>query len=212
MILYVKLSEANEKNGVNELVIADLKRSNEELRSEKESYELQMAEKLNKIASLEADLSSYGIVASKSELTINSLQSDNNQLNDKIAELKASITELEQSKLANEESLVALREELSGLKGQIAESLGIDAGLSIHQYFTEIREKVGSIMQENTTRRLNEQAASARILSVESESKVGHETVEKLVCDLNRSETLLLALRQEHEATKITLTAVIKRL
>lgn len=203
------MSGAHEKNSVNELVIADLKRSNEQLRSEKESYDLQICENANKIASLEADLSSHEIVASKSELTINSLQSDNNELNETIAELKASISELEQCKKAHEDTEVGLREELSGLKGQISESLGIDANISIHQYLVEIREKVGRIVKENADRKLNEQAISARILNVESESRTGHETVEKLVCDLNTSQTILLALRQEHESTKITLAAVI---
>ena len=87
--MFKKLEKANEIIKVKEIVIADLKRSTEELRSEKDSFDLYKYDNADKIARLEADLSSYEIVASKSELTINSLQADNNQLTDFIADLKS---------------------------------------------------------------------------------------------------------------------------
>ena len=205
--MFKKLEKANEIIKVKEIVIADLKRSTEELRSEKDSFDLYKYDNADKIARLEADLSSYEIVASKSELTINSLQADNNQLTDFIADLKSKNSDLESFKIEYEAKVAALKEELTGLKSQISDSLGIDQNVSIHQYFTDIKEKVKELVQETEVSKLSEQSVSSRIANVEIESKFNHETVERLVIELNKSETTLLALRQEHEALKITLSA-----
>lgn len=47
-----------------------------------------------------------------------------------------------------------------------------------------------------------------KILTVESENKVNSEVVERLVFDLNKRETEILALKQDFESTKINLTSV----
>lgn len=82
---------AREKDAIKDSTNKDLKQSIETLKSANATLETDLADQQNKIKSLLADLETYEIVSGKSELTINTLQVNNNELTEEINKLKSEI-------------------------------------------------------------------------------------------------------------------------
>lgn len=85
------LNEAREMNILKDSQIYELKSQIERLKNENQAYESQLSEHRSKIINLGADLSSYEIVGEKSQLAINSLQANNNEMIEKISQLESEI-------------------------------------------------------------------------------------------------------------------------
>ena len=80
-----------EKNLVKELNMNALKSLNDTLKLENDSSGASILEHKTRITNLEADLTSYELLAAKSELTIQSLQLSNNDLMQRVSELDSDI-------------------------------------------------------------------------------------------------------------------------
>ena len=100
-----------------------------------------------------------------------------------------------------------LNKELQDLKTKISQSIGIDVNNS-PDLAVSIKEKFEAMTTEAQTIKTTQQQISEQCISAESENKVTNEMIERLVIDLNKSETSLLALKQEHETMKVKLTSV----
>lgn len=207
--LISQLNEATEKTAIQEIALTELKSQVDAMKCEKNTYDLLITEQRNHITSLEADLASYEIVAGKSELTINTLQANNAEMNLKLLNLEADINtcnEMRETIINLKASKNTLNKELQDLKTKISQSIGIDVNNS-PDLAVSIKEKFEAMTTEAQTIKTTQQQISEQCISAESENKVTNEMIERLVIDLNKSETSLLALKQEHETMKVKLTS-----
>ncbi len=97
------------------------------------------------------------------------------------------------------------REELAGEKKLLTEIASFFEASNESGLVERIRQSLAELRAESLTSRTNEELTNQKIVKVECDNKVSHEVVDRLVNDLNSSETRVLALKQELESLRIRL-------
>lgn len=175
----------------------------------------------NKIRELEGDLGGFETVASKSGITITTLQKDNKQLQQTVLDLESRIRTHMMEREEAERKMDTLNNKLSELTTTITTITGITitsniAGLDV------LITKVNEIVNENSMLKGKLVTTTENLTHHESENKANRETIQRLVNELNKIEKDITneklsrdAIKAERDAalnTKTVLEAEIKTL
>ncbi|CAF0745813.1 unnamed protein product [Brachionus calyciflorus] len=182
-----ELSEYKVKLQAREERINELKREIDTLKSENGTMNSLIVTLRNRVREVETDINGFEQVASKSGITITTLQNDNKDLQQKLLELESRIRTHMHEREEAERRTEALVNKLNELASKVTSITGVEitsnvAGLEL------LITKIGDIVNENSMVKGKLVTTTEQYTTVDTENKANRETIQRLVNELNKFE------------------------
>ena len=177
----VKVQAREERN-------AELKREIDTLKSENSTMNSLIVSLRNRVRELEGDLGSFENVASKSGITITTLQKDNKELQQHVLELESRIRTHIMEREEAERKTEIMNNKFTELTTKVTSITGVSLSGSQTFNLDTLIQKITDVINENSMIKGKLMTTTENLTSNESENKANRETIQRLVNELNKCE------------------------
>jgi chromosome segregation ATPase len=178
--------------------IRELKMEHDSLKSENGTMNSLIMSLRTKIKELEGDLGGYESVASKSGITISSLQRDNRELQQTVCDLESRIRTLVMDREEAERKTDSVNNKLIELSTKITTITGFEINPCVDSLDILVC-KINEISDENSMLKGRLMTMSEKFSGQESENISNRETIQRLVNELSRLEKDSLTFTTEKD-------------
>lgn len=183
----LELCECKVKVQARDERIAEMKRDTETLKAENCTMSSMIAALQSKIRELEGDVSGFETFASKSDITISTLQKENKESKQTILELESRIRTHIIEREEAERKTDCMNNKLTELATQVSTVTGCTIEASVDG-ITLLISKISSIVDDNTMIKGKLMSITDNLSSNEAENKANRETIQRLVNEINKFE------------------------
>ncbi|CAF3690001.1 unnamed protein product [Rotaria socialis] len=196
------LRETTIKSAAKDERINELKREIESLKKEHESLNQANNQLRLHMRELESNVGSYESVASKSSLTISSLQKDAKERQEQIMELQSRVRTHMEEREASERKTEGLHNKLQELFSQLSVTLGGEFGQPTAASFDNLMARISDINGENTTLKGRLVKLEEITRSVENEAHANRSTIQQMANQLHVYEQNAVSHRLQMDSIK----------
>lgn len=183
----LELSEQKVKVQARDDRIGEMKREIETVKSENSTMNSMICALKTRISELECDLGGFENVASKSSVTISTLQKDNKDLQQHVLDLESRIRTHMVEREEAERKIELINNKLKEVADKVTEITGVEITANV-EGLNILISKITSIVDDNTMIKGKLMTISDALTTNESENKANRETITRLVGEINKFE------------------------